>query len=273
MDKILNETWIVESYRNFNLIDFHGEINKIKSKLDGQVLMLAKTGILHVEAALNSSNQEVKNRELILAHQEFVKLINLNPNEHTNTIDNKELICLGYWGSFLYFSFNKDKNNALIFMYECLSKYPLIGIKYFDSKFLNFDYNKKFDYLSKMIETNNEKEKSLPFYIRHSEDAQVLAKGAAITTFVGGAIVLSSMFKNKGIKYAAVNAAKTLEKTIEVKVPNEIIDIRNTIKSYEEERRKYVEKLCEECNDKLKTIKKFIVTGETKSVNQYFNSL
>jgi hypothetical protein len=87
----------------------------------------------HLLAGHNSDVEDVRREEFRRARDIFTRLMNLDPKERTKgtsgEIENPNLICVGYWGSFQYFSLQGDHRNALLHAYECTEKYPLIAAR------------------------------------------------------------------------------------------------------------------------------------------------
>jgi hypothetical protein len=126
------------------LEDITGRLKSLDSKLDEQTLRAARTGVRHLIDGLNSDINDVKSDEFLLARREFGKLVQLDPEGTTEgtsgCVDNKHLIALGYWGNCHYFNIRGDKRNAVIQIYECTAKYPILGLILFPACFFSKDY-------------------------------------------------------------------------------------------------------------------------------------
>lgn len=110
-------------------------LQRIESKIDDQRIAIANTGVEHLITGVTSNVRKVQLDELRMARSKFGELIGLNPNSTTSGIENKYLIGMGYWGSYHYFNLRQDYRLALIQVYECTAKYPVIGVSIFPEEF------------------------------------------------------------------------------------------------------------------------------------------
>ena len=79
-----------------------------------------------------------------MARQGFAHLTELDPSGSTGSksgdIDNKFLICLGYWGNHHYFNLTGEKRNAAIQVYQCTEHSPQFGMLLFSSTFFSKNF-------------------------------------------------------------------------------------------------------------------------------------
>lgn len=115
--------------------------NDSNASTNNQNIIIAKQGMRHLIDGLNSNVDHVKKNEFLLARNRFNTLIHIEPNK----IDNNNLICVGYWGNFMYFNQLGDYTNSLIQIYECAQKYPRNSIKMFPIEFFSKDYKNIFN--------------------------------------------------------------------------------------------------------------------------------
>lgn len=112
----------------------------IDQKLDEQILRTARSGLNHLSRGVTSDIESVKLDEFRMARSKFSELASLDPTQKTGGIENKYLIGVGYWGNYHYFNLRCDLRNALIQIYECTKKCPVIGVDIFPSVFFSRDY-------------------------------------------------------------------------------------------------------------------------------------
>jgi hypothetical protein len=126
------------------LEDITGRLQTLDAKLDEETLRSARTGVRYLIDGVNSDIEDVKSDELLMARQEFGKLVHLDSEGITKgtsgQVDNKHLIAIGHWGNSHYFNIRGDMRNAAIQVYECTAKFPIIGLVLFSSHFFTKDY-------------------------------------------------------------------------------------------------------------------------------------
>lgn len=123
------------------------KLDQLDRKIDERVLVDFRTGMSHLLAGYNSDLEDVRKEEFRRARDIFSTLMSLNPQEKTagtsGEVDNPTLICVGYWGSYQYFSLQGDYRNALLHAYRCTELYPNIaalGLGLFPAQLFSKDY-------------------------------------------------------------------------------------------------------------------------------------
>jgi hypothetical protein len=198
------------------LEETNSRLRRIESKIDDQIKRNLQTGLDHLERGIVSHLQDVKLDEFRMARTKFAELINLNPTQKTSGVENKYFIGMGYWGNYHYFNLRRDPRTALIQIYECAQKYPVLGVTIFPEFFSQDDMKITIEYRS--LKGELEQLKREQHYLANSttqtfvkstnelvEEAQkdwnpitgTLKKGAAIVT--GGAAVGFSMIQSQGL--------------------------------------------------------------------------
>jgi hypothetical protein len=127
------------------LVRVDRNVEQIRLQMDENVLAYAYTGISHLERALNSSVNAVKNNDLALANANFSRLLVMTPERRTRgysaDMPNDALIAVGYWGLSVYYSLMDDQISALRQVYECGSKCPDFATSIFGPGFFGSDYD------------------------------------------------------------------------------------------------------------------------------------
>ncbi len=160
LDEIFKETSAGNEkiFKEFEVIK--KRLQHIDHKLDEQILRTARSGLTHLSRGVTSDVESVKLDEFRMARSKFSELASLDPTQKTGDIENKYLIGVGYWGNYHYFNLRRDPRNALIQIYECTKKCPVIGVDIFPSVFFSRDY-REIIRLSESLEYLHQQKKQL----------------------------------------------------------------------------------------------------------------
>ena len=243
-------------------------LGRIESKLDEQILVIARKSLRHLINGANTNVSRVRSQQLQLASDGFSQLTELNPNEVTrgvsSTIKNVNLIVIGYWGNHLYFGIQKDLRNALIQVYESTSQYPLESLQVFSSNYYSQDYQKDFDLLFESTQEKIAELRVINVLNNYDIDQYNSKKGwqafkglvgglgvAALGTFLGqphlGGIGAYSLYQN------LVGQVSTPHLRDTKKIQESINEIENKVKLL-------AEKLITECKEQQKILQ--LITGD-----------
>lgn len=177
--KALSETFKETSavnekiFKEFEVIK--QRLQNIDQKLDEQILRTARSGLNHLSRGVTSDVESVKLDEFRMARSKFSELASLDPTQKTCGIENKYLIGVGYWGNYHYFNLRCDPRNALIQIYECTKKCPVIGVDIFPSVFFSRDY-REITRLSESLKYLHQQKEQL----EHNISKQIVDEGKRI---------------------------------------------------------------------------------------------
>lgn len=174
-------------------------LGRVEGKLDGQLLHEARTAFDRLEAGLSADTAATRDAELSAARTGFARVMNLIPEGEvligSGTVRNLDLVCAGYWGSFVYFVVRDDWSNAALCVYRCTLLSKDFGLQFFPSNMFSKDYRH-------ILETAERRANELQAQLEVVHRRNVLsvsgyvaaqtARGAATAAIVGVGAVASA---------------------------------------------------------------------------------
>lgn len=136
----------------------HGlSLDRIEKKIDDQILRKVLKATICLEDAIKILSNQARENSLRIAYDGFTELLTLDPKQDTIgttvSVSNTKLIGLGYAGRFIYYCITNSYKYALVQVYTCTERFPIVGTELFGDSFFSQNYKNLIQELDKKIST------------------------------------------------------------------------------------------------------------------------